>query len=169
MELDPDLDWRVLAKDGFNAHIGAVALAEINPFEWRFRLEVAEQHINLGGVCHGGVSMTLADIGMGYAAATALGRVGCTTIAFDAQFIAAAKLGQTLHGVARVTRATRDLAFVEGALYAGRPPDDERARGLEDAVRAGADGDPARRRGRRAGPGLSRLSRPARCPRAGRR
>ncbi len=119
MDLDPDLDWRVLATDGFNAHIGAVALAEITPFEWRFRLEVAEQHINLGGVCHGGVSMTLADIGMGYAAASALGRIGCTTIAFDAQFIAAAKLGQELHGVAKVTRATRDLAFVECALYAG--------------------------------------------------
>ena len=118
MEFDPDLPWRTIHGHGFNGLVGPITFATVGENEWRFYLDVGSHHINMGGVCHGGVSMTLADVGMGAAAYQIGGNNPCTTVQFETQFIAAAKQGDRLIGRSRCVRRTRDLAFMEAELWA---------------------------------------------------
>ncbi len=118
MEFDPTLPWRKIQGHGFNGLVGPITFATVSGDAWRFYLDIIHHHINIGGVCHGGVSMTLADVGMGAAAFQAGGNRPCTTVQFETQFIAAAKEGQRLLGAARLVRRTRDLAFMEAELWA---------------------------------------------------
>ncbi|MGG7568128.1 PaaI family thioesterase [Rhodovulum sp. DZ06] len=118
-DLPDDLDWRLLTDNGFTDHLGPTWFAKLSEDEYVFRLEVEQKHINAGGVCHGGVSLSLLDNGMGGAAWEAGGRKPCATIELDSHFLAAAKLGQTLEGWAKVLRCTSGLAFMEGGLSAG--------------------------------------------------
>ena len=117
MDFDPDLEWRDVRDTGFNAHIGPIRLATVSDREWAFHLDLDQRHINFGGVCHGGVLMSLADTGMGASASIAAGRAACATIAFNADFVAAVKIGHVLHGRARLVRRVRDLCFMETELW----------------------------------------------------
>lgn len=119
-ELDrAELDWRDLRPIGFNAYIGPMRFAEAGDGLWYTALHLDERHLNVGGVCHGGVYMTLADVAMGAAAYEAGGRHPCATIDFQAHFLAAAKQGQTLLAAARLNRLVGGLAFMECKLTAG--------------------------------------------------
>lgn len=128
-DLPADPDWRPLTDSGFTDHLGAVEFARVGEAEWAFRLELGPQHINAGGVCHGGVGLTLLDCGMGSAAWEAGGCKPCATIELDSHFLAAAKIGQRLEGWAKVIRRTGELAFVEGGLSSGGR-ETMRARGI---------------------------------------
>ena len=75
--------------------------------------------MNSGGVCHGGVLMSLADLAMGAGSFAAGGEHPCATIAFDAQFLAAARPGALLLAEARQLRRVRMLSFMDCALWAG--------------------------------------------------
>lgn len=77
------------------------------------------RHINVGGVCHGGMLLSLADVTMGAATFTAGGGHPCATIQMDAHFIAAAKEGQRLVGVATQLRKARELSFMQCEIWAG--------------------------------------------------
>lgn len=118
-DLDPDYDWDILQKDGFSSLLGPIAHTQVAEDEWRFCLDVTAQLLNVGGVCHGGASLTLLDTGMGRSAWLAGGRRPCATIQLDSHFIAAAKEGQRIEGIAKVLRRTPDVAFMEGELWAG--------------------------------------------------
>lgn len=115
----PDLDWRTMGYGGFTQHVGPIEIARESETVWRFRLQVGPQHINAGGVCHGGLSLTLLDSGMGSAVWEAGGMRPCATIQLDSHFLAAAKEGQRLEGRAEILRRTEEIAFVEGELFAG--------------------------------------------------
>jgi uncharacterized protein (TIGR00369 family) len=117
MEFDATLPWRDIYGEGFNAHIGPIHFAKASDTQWRFYLDLDARHTNFGGVCHGGVSMALADVGMGAAVFEAGGGAPCSTIQFEAQFIAAAKAGSRLHGASRIVRRTAELAFMEAKLW----------------------------------------------------
>ncbi|GMG81061.1 PaaI family thioesterase [Paralimibaculum aggregatum] len=119
MEFDPALPWREIRGTGFNAHIGPVRFAEIAPTRFAAALELGEHHLNQGGVCHGGVLMTLADVAMGAGSFAAGGEHPCATIAFDAQFLAAAKQGTLLLAESRQLRRVRELSFMDCALWSG--------------------------------------------------
>jgi len=119
MEFDPSLPWRDVRGEGFNAHIGPVRFAERGTGRYAAALALRPIHINVGGVCHGGVLLSLADIAMGTGTYTAAGGRPCATIGFDAQFVAAAKEGQTLVADVRQIRMVRDLSFMECSLHAG--------------------------------------------------
>jgi len=117
MQFDESLPYKHIRSVGFNAHIGPIHFATVSDAEWRFYLDLDERHINIGGVCHGGVQMTLADVGMGAAAFRVFGEKGCATIEMDSHFMSAAKVGNRLHGVSRLLRSVRGLAFMEADLY----------------------------------------------------
>ncbi len=119
MLMPPDLDWRIMDHEGFIGHMGPVALARAGENDWRFRLELEKRPMNMGGVCHGGVSLTLLDTGMGGAVWESGGFAPCATIQLDSHFIAAAKEGARLEGRASIIRRTAELAFVEGELWSG--------------------------------------------------
>lgn len=122
LDLDPGFDWQILDAGDFTAHMGRMAHAQTGEAEWRFCLDIAPHHLNVGGVVHGGVSLTLLDSGMGRGAWMAAGKKPCATIQLDSHFLAAAKLGQRIDGTARLLRRTADLAFMEGELSAGGRP-----------------------------------------------
>ncbi|MEM6623428.1 MAG: PaaI family thioesterase [Pseudomonadota bacterium] len=119
MDLDPALAWRTVSDDAFNSHIGPIRFARTGENRWQSRLELQPHHMNLGGVCHGGVYMTLSDTTMGIAAHEASQGKRSATIDYQSHFLAAAKLGQTLVCTARANRVVSGLAFMECELEAG--------------------------------------------------
>lgn len=116
-KFDPDLDWREARARGFNLFVGPFRIAAFGEGVWRFHLEVDERHINFGGVCHGGVLMTLMDFAMGVGASEASEDRLASTIGMDMQFVAAARPGARLHGEARLVRATREVCFMEAEVW----------------------------------------------------
>ena len=119
LDLDPDINWEILDAGDFTAHVGRMAHAQTGEAEWRFCMDVERRHLNVGGVAHGGVSLTMLDTGMGRGAWLAGGMRPCATIQLDSHFLSAAKEGQRIEGVARLLRRTADVAFMEGELQAG--------------------------------------------------
>lgn len=113
------LDWRLLRLSGVNAHIGPMRFAAGAKGEWYLALELDERHMNLGGICHGGVLLTVADTAMGTAAFEARGRRLCATIGLQSQFVAAAKKDQTLLAHVMLDRLAGGLAFMQCELHAG--------------------------------------------------
>lgn len=119
MDMSATPDWRTITDSGFNSHIGPIRFARIDDRTWHGALEIAPHHINMGGVCHGGVYMALADVTMGAGAYEAADNHRCATIEFQSHFLAAAKLGQTLLSVARLNRMVSGIAFMECEISAG--------------------------------------------------
>lgn len=122
MEFDDSLPWRTIRGEGFNRTVGPVRFARAGENEWHACLEIEDRHINSGGVCHGGVLLTLADIAMGAASFEAADRHPCATIEMGGHFLAATKRGQLALAVARQERGVRDLSFMSSVVYAGGRP-----------------------------------------------
>jgi len=118
MVFDHSLDWTEVHDHGFNTHIGPIRFAEADD-HWLGVIELQPHHMNLGGVCHGGVYMALADTTMGIAAHRVSDGHRAATIDFRTHFLAAAKLGQHLVCKARVNRAVSGVVFMESDLWAG--------------------------------------------------
>ncbi len=123
MEYDPDLPWRDVRGEGFNAHIGPMRFAPLGEGpagERRYcaSLVLDGRHINVGGVCHGGVLLSLADVAMGAATFDAGGGHPCATIQMDGHFLAAAKAGQRLVAMAEQLRLVRGLSFMRCEIWA---------------------------------------------------
>ena len=117
LEFDASLAYRPIQMERFNALIGPILFAANSESEWRFYLDLDDRHANVGGVCHGGVLMSLADIGMGAAAFRAVGRRPVATIAFNAQFVSAAKSGGRVHGRSNLIRWVKEIVFMESDLW----------------------------------------------------
>jgi uncharacterized protein (TIGR00369 family) len=81
---------------------------------------VDERHLNLRGICHGGMLMTFADMVLGFTAAHAVGgRRFLPTVNMTADFIGSVEAGAWVEGRGRALRITRNLAFVEVWLSVG--------------------------------------------------
>ena len=150
MRYDPDLPWRDLTYGGFNHHIGPVRLARAGESQWQGTLMLDERHRNAGGVCHGGVSMTLADVTMGAGSFESAGKRPCATVEMNSHFLAAAKLDQRLLAVATQLRLVRDLSFMSCEVWAIGPNDEARqvlrASGLWKFLTSREANDPRDRR-----------------------
>ena len=118
MDYDPNLPWRALKGEGFNDHIGPVRFTRAGENLWQGTLVVDARHRNSGGVCHGGVSMTLADLTMGAASFEASQGRPCATIEMSTHFLAAGKEGQRLLSRATQLRQVRDLSFMSCEIWA---------------------------------------------------
>ncbi|MEM8842369.1 MAG: PaaI family thioesterase [Pseudomonadota bacterium] len=118
MKFDPSLPWRDISSGGFNQLIGPARFARAGENEWHGMLALDERHRNVGGVCHGGVTLSLADLTMGTATFEAGGRRPCATIEMGSHFLAAAKMGQSLLAIATQDRGVRDLSFMSCEIWA---------------------------------------------------
>jgi uncharacterized protein (TIGR00369 family) len=83
-----------------------------------FGFRVQPKHHNLGGVAHGGMLATFADIVLGQFPAREYGRI-TVTIRLVMDYLAPAKSGDWVVGRPHVTRTTRNLIFAETTLIAG--------------------------------------------------
>ena len=83
-------------------------------------LRIEERHTNPGGVCHGGMIMTFADIGL-LLTANIQGGVSqyMVTVNLTTDFLAPAPVGSWLEGRGEVLRKTRNFVFVQGTLAVG--------------------------------------------------
>ncbi|HMN82707.1 MAG TPA: PaaI family thioesterase [Burkholderiaceae bacterium] len=86
-------------------------------------LLVQKQHCNPGGMCHGGMMMTLADMTMllGTNVQTGLNRY-LLTVNLTTDFLAPAPLGSWIEGRVQVLRRTRNLVFSQGVLSVPEGP-----------------------------------------------
>lgn len=114
----------------------------------RFALRAEQRHCNRSGTVHGGLLMTMADLMLCVTATHDLPGERAITVAFNASFLAAGRLGDVIAASGEVTRRTRSLVFVQGRIASGdrvlmtcdavvkrapRPPDDPAARPPPDA------------------------------------
>ena len=119
MDVDPSLPWRQVRGQGFSRLVGPIRFARAGDNLWHACLEIEERHLNVGGVCHGGALLTLADVAMGTASHEAADGRPCATIDLDAHFLAAVKGGQTALAVVHQARQARDLSFMAAEIHAG--------------------------------------------------
>lgn len=102
------------AQRGYTALFGPVFTRQTDCY-----LYVDSRHINPEGFVHGGLLSAFMDYVFYVNARNRLSdTIVSPTIDLQLQFIAAAKLGDTLEGKSTVLRETRDLLFLRGEVYA---------------------------------------------------
>ena len=83
-------------------------------------LRVLDHHLNARGLAHGGVLLTMADIALGYAMATAADPpISAVTSHLSADFAGSAKLGDWVESRADIQKIGRTLAFANIYLLVG--------------------------------------------------
>ncbi|HSM97262.1 MAG TPA: PaaI family thioesterase [Rhizomicrobium sp.] len=85
----------------------------------RYAFVVDERHVNMRGVIHGGMLMTLADMTMGQAAWDACDHADVVTLNMQSQFIRGARLGEIVEVQPVLTRRTRSIIFLRGDFMVG--------------------------------------------------
>lgn len=112
--------YEAIFPEGFNAWVGPIFGRFDGPDEGphHFFLDVRHEHLNGGGMMHGGMMMSLADVVLGSTVAHATGGMG-STISLNCDFLAGAKAGMRVEAEAIISRKTRSIAFVSGRLYSG--------------------------------------------------
>lgn len=84
-------------------------------------VRVKARHCNSRGITHGGMLMSFADGLLGTAVFRATKTVALT-IRMNSDFLSSARPGEWLEGTARVTKATKSVAFCEAELFVGNRP-----------------------------------------------
>lgn len=112
--------YEAIFQQGFNAWVGPILGRFDGPTlgPHHFILDVRPEHLNGGGMMHGGMMMTLADVVLGSTVAHAAGGMG-STVSLNCDFLAGIKSGTRVEGEATVSRLTRSVAFVSGRLFSG--------------------------------------------------
>ena len=83
-------------------------------------LRVLDHHLNARGLAHGGVLLTMADIALGYAMATAADPpISAVTSHLSADFAGSAKLGDWIESRADIQKIGKTLAFANIYLLVG--------------------------------------------------
>ncbi len=104
--------------DPFEIFVGPVYEAGEVPHR-RFGLLVDERHVNLRGVIHGGMLMTLADLTLGAAVWDLTDRAPCVTMNMQTQFLKEARAGDWIEVIPEITRRTRSLVFARVDFQVG--------------------------------------------------
>lgn len=86
---------------------------------YKFAFRVDERHVNLGGICHGGMLMTFADSSLGFTAGSTIQSMNYVTVSMQANFLKPAQLGDLVEVAPQITRTTRELVFVRGDFRVG--------------------------------------------------
>ena len=113
---DPVLaGWRQHALSGFIELCGPLwSLREESG--WKYGLLTNDCHANAAKIVHGGLLLTLLDHALSAIAWETTGRLPCVTIQIDTHFLSAVKPNSFVIASGRVTRQTKTLVFMHGAL-----------------------------------------------------
>ena len=79
---------------------------------------VLDRHLNQAGIIHGGMLATFADMVLGQAVRTIVGK-RAFTVRLVTDYLGPAQAGDWLEGRGQVLRQTRSLAFAEALLAVG--------------------------------------------------
>ena len=103
---------QISIKTGFMKHNGGVLFRTISDTEYEFKTIINDNHLNAGGITHGGYLSALIDSGAGTAAHKASGNASCVTISLDLKFIGASKAGDEVTGFTKILKKTNTLIFL---------------------------------------------------------
>ena len=117
----PDGFVRLDGRGGFASHNGPIfqRLPEADADGVEQALYILPRHTNALGVLHGGMLSSFLDGLLGGAVRRGSQRTG-VTIHLSVDFLRMARKGEWLLGEARMTHATKDVAFAEGRAHIGR-------------------------------------------------
>lgn len=118
--MDPAEDLsRAVRGSAFYRWFG-MELGSVEPGVVTLRLALADHHVNIQGLAHGGVLATLADAAMGLAVRSAVepGRRH-VTVAMDVHYLRPV-VRDTVSATGRAVRIGRELAFAEAEVADGR-------------------------------------------------
>ena len=101
-------------RSAFGGLIGPV-LRKDTPDGPIFGLRIEKKHINMGGIAHGGLLATFADIVLGQFESRDYTRTAVTA-RMVTDFIGPARLGDWIEAETRVTRETRSLVFPDARV-----------------------------------------------------
>ena len=103
-------------KKTFNKHFELEHVNQKKGFS-KIKLKVKPNHLNHGGIAHGGVLATLCDIALAEAVDTLLQKdEWCLTAQLSIDFINPALLNEEIYGFGQVLRKGNTLAFVDGGI-----------------------------------------------------
>lgn len=116
---DPLEGYERVEDEAFNSFVADMYAKKGDDGGLLFKFKPEQRHLNGGGVVHGGMLMTFADLVLGHAVWDATDMAPCTTMSMNCDFVAAGKLGEWIEGSAKITRKTRSVVFVQGELTSG--------------------------------------------------
>lgn len=90
-------------------------LKALGPGIAEFSLTNKKEHINISGVTHGGVIMSLADAAMANAVRTLSNKI--STVEFNTSFLSSIPIGKILIAKGKVTKSGNKLIFAESKIY----------------------------------------------------
>ena len=103
--------------EGFNAYVGPFYGAPREDGTVHFLMDLRDEHMNGGGMAHGGLLMAFADACLGTAVNLSIDGLASATMTLNTDFIAAGVKGIRLEAEAEVVRRTRSVVFVSGRVY----------------------------------------------------
>ena len=104
---------------GYMADLG-VERTLWKPGASRLELTLTEDHLNKGGVAHGGIHMMLLDSALGSALVASLKvEEWCATAQLSTSFLAAARPGERMVAEGRVLRRGKNVAHLAGEVKVG--------------------------------------------------
>ncbi len=103
---------QISLKQGFMKHNGGVFFRNLSETEYEFKSTINKNHLNAGGITHGGYLSALIDAGAGTAAHRISGNTPCVTISLDLKFIGSSKVGDELNGFIKILKKTNSLVFL---------------------------------------------------------
>ena len=109
---------QISLKPGFMKHNGGLLFKTISENEYQFKTVITENHLNAGGITHGGFISSVVDAGAGTAAHKAADNNPCVTISLELKFISPVKLGQELIWTTKIQKKTKSMIFLTCELKA---------------------------------------------------
>lgn len=105
-----------MPKNTFDKKLGVILVSSKKGY-CKFKLKIKPEHLNHGGIVHGGVIATLCDITL----AGALNHVmkkdeWCVTAELNTYFLNPALSSDILYGYGKLIKRGNTLAFVEGTI-----------------------------------------------------
>jgi uncharacterized protein (TIGR00369 family) len=107
--------WFGSAGDPFNDHAGPFFHRRAADGSVVCAMRVGPQHINGGGVMHGGAIMTFADYCL-YAFAASLDDGAAVTVSLHGDYLGAVPEGAIVECTGEVVRKTRSMTFLRGLM-----------------------------------------------------
>ncbi len=116
-----DEGWIKRESDGFNAAVGPF-WEKIEGQTITLGIFVEQRHTNMHiGTIHGGVVMTLSDLGLGSAIRPVHGDLcySCVTASLNVQFLSVARVGDFVTVHPEILRTSKQMLFIRGLLKLG--------------------------------------------------
>ncbi|PWR22011.1 PaaI family thioesterase [Zavarzinia compransoris] len=119
------------APPGFAAYDLPDFMALVGPLyrrvaDGRFQVgfRIAQRHCNPGGICHGGMIMTVMDVALGEQVLLAAGRGAAftPTVTLSTEFLAPGRLGDWIESEAVLTHVDGGIGFAQARLCGPQGP-----------------------------------------------